>query len=89
MLDSFDVLIHILVLSTTLSLSIWVWWEMRSWGRVIQDAIDEGIRRQDDRIEKRLSRRGDAPPTVAGQDGLVQGQLMEAGKPLRRYNDGS
>lgn len=78
-----------ITLSTALSAG-WIWYRMRLFSRLVADVMEVEVRRQDDRIQKRLERAGVTPSGQYGDNGPTEpdslvGQPFAVGQPIGRY----
>ena len=65
-----------------------VGWYLREWLRdlpaYVQTVIQDEVRKQDDRIEKRLARATDKPETDPDAIGTLMTDGLKVGQPFRR-----
>jgi len=70
---------------TALGLIAFFFWGIaRDYPRMVQTAIEDEVRRQDDRIEKRLARAADATGTSPDAIGTGPADGLRPGVPYRR-----
>lgn len=82
---AYVVVVFAVINVTALGLIAFFFWGIaRDYPRMVQTAIEDEVRRQDDRIEKRIARAADAVGTdpEAERTGSTDG--LRAGMPYRR-----
>ena len=65
-------------------IALFFWGIAQDYPRMVQTAIEDEVRRQDDRIEKRIARATDTPRTDPDAIGTVPTDGLRAGMPYRR-----
>jgi len=65
-------------------LGAYLWYVWRDLPIYVGTAIQDEVRKQDDRIEKRLAKREEAPGNDAGMTNIGATDGMRAGQPWRR-----
>ena len=65
-------------------IALFFWGIAQDYPRMVQSAIEDEVRRQDDRIEKRVARAADTHGTDPDAIGTVPTDGLRAGMPYRR-----
>jgi len=79
------VVFAIINVAALLGVTYFLWWVGRDYATIVQTAVQDEVRRQDDRIEKRLARAaGPSEDKVENDFSTGYTDVLRPGVPMRR-----